>query len=73
MLMENQSGIDLLNLFIEHRKIALQTVIDMEYSSVRAQISSMVKCLLTTITLLHECFLGKQKIYLFIISYTFIS
>lgn len=58
MLLENQTGVDLLNAFIEHRQTALQTVIDMEYSSVRTQISSMVKCLITTITLLHECFLG---------------
>lgn len=58
MLLENQTGMDLLNMFIEHRKTALQTVITMEYSSVRIQISSMVKCLLTTVTLLYECFLG---------------
>lgn len=59
MLLENQTSIDLLNVFINHRKIALQTVINMEYSSVRVQICSMVKCLLTTVTLLYECFLGK--------------
>lgn len=58
MLLENQSSVDLLNVFIEHRKTALQTVIDMDYSNVRAQISSMGKCLLTTVTLLYECFLG---------------
>lgn len=58
MLLENQTSIDLLNVFIEHRKTALQTVNNMEYSSVRTQISSMVKCLLTTVTLLHKCFLG---------------
>lgn len=59
MLLENQTSIDLLNVFIDHRQIALQTVINMEYSSVRAQIFSMVRCLLTTVKLLHKCFLGK--------------
>lgn len=64
MLLENQTSIDLLNVFIEHRHTALQTVINMEYSSVRVQISSMVKCILTTITLLYECFLGTKVIKL---------
>lgn len=66
--MENQTSIDLLNVFIEHRHIALQTVINMEYSSVRAQICSMVRCLLTTVTLLHTCFLGKLIVKMFSIN-----
>lgn len=57
MLLENQTGDDLLNIFIEHRKTALSTVINLSYSSVRVQISAMVRCLITTIRLLHECFI----------------
>ncbi|XP_056646572.1 conserved oligomeric Golgi complex subunit 1 isoform X1 [Diorhabda sublineata] len=61
LLLENQSSDDLVNIFIEHRKTALTTVINTPYSSVRAQICSMVKCLMTTIRLLHECFISVKN------------
>lgn len=60
MLIENQTNDQLLNIFIEHRKTALQTVINSQYSSVRFQIAAMVKCLITTVLLLHDCFICKS-------------
>ncbi|KAJ8964671.1 hypothetical protein NQ314_004703 [Rhamnusium bicolor] len=57
MLLENQSCDDLLSIFIEHRKTALNTVINTPYSSVRVQISAMVRCLITTVHLIHDCFI----------------
>ncbi|CAH1163940.1 unnamed protein product [Phaedon cochleariae] len=64
LLLEKQTSSDLLSIFIEHRKTALNTVMHTSYSSVRMQISSMVKCLITTVRLLHDCFicsLNQQK------------
>ncbi|XP_015836994.1 conserved oligomeric Golgi complex subunit 1 isoform X2 [Tribolium castaneum] len=63
LLLRNQSATDLLNIFIEHRKIALNTVINTSHASVRLQISAMVRCLITTIHLLHDCFMcyGNSK------------
>ncbi|XP_019759424.2 conserved oligomeric Golgi complex subunit 1 isoform X1 [Dendroctonus ponderosae] len=61
MLIENQTNDQLLNISIEHRKTALQTVINSQYSSVRFQIAAMVKCLITTVLLLHDCFVCKFK------------
>ncbi|CAG9764767.1 unnamed protein product [Ceutorhynchus assimilis] len=57
MLIENQTNDQLLSIFIRHRKTALQTVISTQYSSVRLQIAAMVKCLITTVLLLHDCFI----------------
>ncbi|XP_066149869.1 conserved oligomeric Golgi complex subunit 1 [Euwallacea fornicatus] len=57
MLIANQTHGELLSIFIEHRKTALKTVINSQYSSVRLQISAMVKCLITTVLLLHNCFI----------------
>ncbi|CAG9862952.1 unnamed protein product [Phyllotreta striolata] len=62
-LLENQGSKDLISIFIEHRKTALNTVINSPYSSVRAQICSMVKCLLTTVRLLYDCFISDQNGY----------
>ncbi|XP_018569113.1 conserved oligomeric Golgi complex subunit 1 [Anoplophora glabripennis] len=57
MLLENQSCKDLLSIFVEHRKTALNTVINSTYSSVRIQVNAMVRCLVTTVHLLHDCFI----------------
>lgn len=57
MLIENQTNDQLLSIFIEHRKTALQTIISTQYGNVRLQIAAMVKCLLTTVLLLHDCFI----------------
>ncbi|VEN51670.1 unnamed protein product [Callosobruchus maculatus] len=57
LLLKNETCDKLLSIFIEHRKTALITVINTTYSSVRVQICSMVKCLITTIHLLHHCFI----------------
>nr|CAH7720901.1 unnamed protein product [Callosobruchus chinensis] len=57
LLLKNETCDKLLSIFIEHRKTALSTVINTSYSSVRVQICSMVKCLITTIHLLHHCFI----------------
>lgn len=59
LLLKNQSTNELLHIFIEHRKTALNTVINTPHSSVRLQISAMVRCLITTIHLLHHCFVCK--------------
>ncbi|XP_044263815.1 conserved oligomeric Golgi complex subunit 1 isoform X2 [Tribolium madens] len=63
LFLRNQSATDLLNIFIDHRKIALNTVINSSHASVRVQISAMVRCLITTIHLLHDCFMcfGNSK------------
>ncbi|KAJ8925268.1 hypothetical protein NQ315_009096 [Exocentrus adspersus] len=61
ILLENQSCDDLLSIFIKHRQTALITVINSSYSSVRIQVSSMVRCLITTIQLLHNCFICTEK------------
>ncbi|CAG9837073.1 unnamed protein product [Diabrotica balteata] len=61
LLLENQGCNDLIRIFIEHRRTALNTVINSQYSSVRAQICSMVKCLITTVHLLHDCFLSVKN------------
>ncbi|KAF7280737.1 hypothetical protein GWI33_005591 [Rhynchophorus ferrugineus] len=58
MLLENQTDDQLLNTFIEHRKTALQTLINSQFSNVRMQIAAMLRCLLTTIQLLHACFIN---------------
>lgn len=58
MLLENHKCSELLCKFIKLRKNALTTVIEATHSSVRAQVSAMVKCLYTTIILLHDCFLN---------------
>lgn len=59
MLIGNETDDKLLSIFIKHRQTALQTVINSQYSSVRLQISAMVKCLITTVLLLHDCFICK--------------
>lgn len=57
MLLNNQNTNELVSIFMEHRQTALGTVINITHPSVRVQISAMVKCLITTIHLLYECFL----------------
>lgn len=64
MLLQNQSTNELLSVFIEHRKSALNTVINKPHSNVRLQISAMVRCLITTVHLLHDCFMCKDLISL---------
>lgn len=59
VLLENQGTSDLLNTFVKQRNIALSTVINSSHSSVRLQISSMVHCLVSTVHLLHDCFISK--------------
>ncbi|KAJ3648533.1 hypothetical protein Zmor_020329 [Zophobas morio] len=56
LLLKNQSTSELLNIFIAHRKTTLNSVMNTSHSSVRVQVSAMVKCLITTIHLLHDCF-----------------
>jgi hypothetical protein len=57
LLLKNQSTGELLSIFIDHRKTALNTVMNTSHASVRIQISAMVRCLVTTIHLLHDCFM----------------
>ncbi|KAJ8962770.1 hypothetical protein NQ318_001169 [Aromia moschata] len=57
VLLESQSCKSLPSIFMEHRKTALNTVINTPYPSVRLQVSSMVRCLITTVHLLHDCFI----------------
>lgn len=59
VLLENQGTTDLLNTFVNQRKIALSTVINSSHSSVRVQVGSMVHCLIATLHLLHDCFISK--------------
>ncbi|CAH0551337.1 unnamed protein product [Brassicogethes aeneus] len=63
LLLENQSTEELLSIFIQHRKTALNTVINTSHSSVRVQISAMVRCLITTVHLLHDCFIYSGLIW----------
>ncbi|KAK9892275.1 hypothetical protein WA026_019082 [Henosepilachna vigintioctopunctata] len=58
MLLQNQNTNQLISIFMDHRNTALSTVINISHSSVRIQISAMVKCLITTIHLLYDCFLN---------------
>lgn len=62
MLLESQTSSELLCTFINLRKTALIKVIQKLHSSVRHQLSAMVKCLITTVHLLHDCFICKYKI-----------
>ncbi|KAL1501649.1 hypothetical protein ABEB36_006943 [Hypothenemus hampei] len=57
ILLNCQTHNQLLSVFIDHRKTALNTVINSHYSSVRMQIAAMVKCIITTLLLLHDCFI----------------
>ncbi|KAL3287354.1 hypothetical protein HHI36_001828 [Cryptolaemus montrouzieri] len=57
MLLQNQNTTQLISIFMDHRKTALSTVINSPHGSVRFQISAMVKCLITTIHLLYDCFM----------------
>ncbi|XP_044746658.1 conserved oligomeric Golgi complex subunit 1 [Coccinella septempunctata] len=61
MLLNNQSTNELVCVFMEHRKTALETVMNIGHSSVRVQISAILKCLITTIHLLYECFMCDSK------------
>ncbi|KAF5273100.1 hypothetical protein FQA39_LY07590 [Lamprigera yunnana] len=59
MLLEHYNNDNaLINVFIELRKMALDIVISGPHSSVRAQVTAMLKCLISTIHLLHECFIS---------------
>lgn len=59
MLLEQyDNNTELINIFIELRKAALNMVINGMHSSVRAQLTAMLRCLITTIHLLHECFIS---------------
>ncbi|KAK9679205.1 hypothetical protein QE152_g40204 [Popillia japonica] len=60
MLLESQTSSELLCTFINLRKTALIKVIQKLHSSVRHQLSAMVKCLITTVHLLHDCFISYQ-------------
>lgn len=59
MLLNNQNTNELVSIFMEHRQTALVAVINISHPSVRVQIAAMVKCLITTIHLLYECFMSK--------------
>ncbi|XP_050296714.1 conserved oligomeric Golgi complex subunit 1 isoform X2 [Anthonomus grandis grandis] len=61
MLLENKTIDHLLSIFIDHRKTALQSVINTQYDNVRLQICAMVKCLVTTVLLLHDCFIYNES------------
>ncbi|KAB0795663.1 hypothetical protein PPYR_09724 [Photinus pyralis] len=59
MLLENYtSGNELINIFIQMRKSALEIVLSETHNTVRNQVTSMLKCLVATIHLLHECFIN---------------
>lgn len=59
MLLANQSSYDLLETFMELRKAALSMVINKPHFSVRVQITAMLHCLMSTVQLLHDCFISK--------------
>lgn len=61
MLLESQTSSELLCTFISLRKTALTNVIQKLHPSVRHQLAAMVKCLTTTVHLLHHCFICKYK------------
>lgn len=66
MLLERyQNDLELLNVFIELRKTALSIVINEPHISVRVQVTAMLKCLVTTVHLLHQCFISMYKLNLF--------
>lgn len=58
MLLENETSLELVRFFVEIRKAALNSVIESNHPSVRAKIAAMVRCLITTVHLLHDCFLA---------------
>ncbi|XP_022908851.2 conserved oligomeric Golgi complex subunit 1 isoform X1 [Onthophagus taurus] len=58
MLLENQSSSELVNTFIEIRKAALKKVTMQNHGSVRQKLSAMVKCLTSTVLLIHDCFVS---------------
>ncbi|KRT83470.1 hypothetical protein AMK59_4619, partial [Oryctes borbonicus] len=60
MLLESQTNSELLCTFISLRKTALIKVIQKLHSSVRHQLAAMVKCLTSTVHLLHDCFISYQ-------------
>ncbi|GJQ76325.1 hypothetical protein Trydic_g2048 [Trypoxylus dichotomus] len=61
MLLESQTNSELLSTFISVRKTALIKVIQKLHSSVRHQLAAMVKCLTSTVHLLHDCFISYQR------------
>lgn len=62
MLLENYSSDnELINVFIHIRKAALDTVLNETHTTVRIQVTAMLKCLVTTIYLLHECFINYKN------------
>ncbi|KAF2904284.1 hypothetical protein ILUMI_01887 [Ignelater luminosus] len=62
MLLERyQNDLELLNVFIELRKTALSMVINEPHISVRVQVTAMLKCLVTTVHLLHQCFINYKN------------
>ncbi|KAF5299103.1 hypothetical protein FQR65_LT09461 [Abscondita terminalis] len=59
MLLEQyNNNTELINIFIQLRKAALNMVINEQHNSVRAQVTAMLRCLITTVHLLHECFIN---------------
>lgn len=57
MLLQIESSSYVLNFFMEVRKSALKSLVEKSQESVRIQVSSMVQCLISTILLLHDCFI----------------
>lgn len=59
MLLENKSGSEVIKSFIEIRKFGLNNILQQSHTSVRRQLSAMVKCLMSTVHLLYECLICK--------------
>lgn len=57
ILLQTNSSLDLLNLFMDLRQSALLSIIEKQHESVRIQVAAMVQSLITTVHLIHDCFL----------------
>ncbi|XP_060531658.1 conserved oligomeric Golgi complex subunit 1-like [Cylas formicarius] len=61
MLLENQTGLKILEKCIEHRKAALDGVISSQHPSIRLLVMAVIRCLLTSVILFHDCFIKAKE------------
>lgn len=57
MLLQNETSLDLLKIFTEARSTSLSKITKISHSSVRLQVAAMVRCLMNTVHLSHDCFI----------------
>lgn len=72
MLLENKSQEFVITKFIELRQNSLNDLLSSDisvHSVVRVQIINLMNCIISTILLLHSCFIGKFATKIYIIQF----